>query len=170
MLFMSSPRTSPRYLGSQKIKKNQAASVTNFAPINTHNCGNLNKCNQRICGPGTSTGLVLFEGNRTALSGLRYVMSQIAAQMNPMPPVMKNTGRQPQRVTIRASKGGATTAPMLEPELKTPKAKERSFLGNHSATALAEPGNPPPSPIPRRNLQIPRPASDVTVPVRKLAA
>ncbi|MNN94393.1 hypothetical protein D3C81_2130060 [compost metagenome] len=40
-------------------------------------------------------------------------------------------------------------APILVPALNRPVAKARSFLGNHSATALMPPGKPPASPTPR---------------------
>src|SRR5215475_2017248 len=71
---------------------------------------------------------------------------------------------------ISAINGGARTAPRLDPVLKMPKAKDRSFGGNHSATALPDPGNPPPSPMPSRNRYTPRPITVATVPCRKLAA
>ena len=51
--------------------------------------------------------------------------------------------------------GGATTAPMVAPLLNTAMAKARSRTGNHSATALAAPGQFPASPIPRRNRKAP---------------
>src|SRR4026209_34575 len=94
----------------------------------------------------------------------------MAAQTKPRLPVMKKTQRQFSCVTISARSGGATTAPMLEPVLKIPKASERSRGGNHSATALPEPGNPPPSPIPRRNRKAPKPKTEETRPVQKFAA
>jgi hypothetical protein len=62
------------------------------------------------------------------------------------------------------------TAPTLDPVLKIPNAIARSFAGNHSATTLPEPGNPPPSPIPNRKRQVPIPSTEDTVPVRTFAA
>src|SRR4030095_6824264 len=47
--------------------------------------------------------------------------------------------------------GGATTAPTAVPALMMPIARDRSFAGNHSATAFVAAGNPPPSPTPSRN-------------------
>src|SRR6266851_6036666 len=38
MALMSRWRTSPKYFGSQKMKKYQAESVRNFAAINPHTC------------------------------------------------------------------------------------------------------------------------------------
>src|SRR5687768_12697186 len=83
---------------------------------------------------------------------------------------MKNTQRQPSDETINAISGGAITAPTLEPVLKIPNAIARSRGGNHSATTLPDPGNPPPSPIPSRKRYTPSPRTDVAVPVKKLAA
>src|SRR5687768_10297704 len=94
----------------------------------------------------------------------------MAAQMKPIAPVMKKTQRQLRFKTIMAMSGGAMTAPRAEPVLKMPKATERSLGGNHSATALPEPGKPPPSPMPRRKRQAPKPATLETRPVAKLAA
>src|ERR1051326_1990244 len=87
-----------------------------------------------------------------------------------MLPVIKKTHRHPSRETISAIKGGAITAPTLEPVLKRPNASERSLDGNHSATALPEPGNPPPSPRPRGKRKTPTPITEETVRVKKLAA
>ena len=49
---------------------------------------------------------------------------------------------------IQGTTSGVTSAPMLVPELKMPVARARSFLGNHSATALIEAGKLPASPSP----------------------
>ena len=43
---------------------------------------------------------------------------------------------------------GAAIAPTVDPELKIPIAKARSFLGNHSATVLTEAGKFADSPKP----------------------
>src|SRR4051812_4053275 len=93
----------------------------------------------------------------------------MATQTNPAPPVRKKTQRQPSVVTISAMRGGATTAPSDDPVLKIPNASARSRVGNHSATALPEPGNPPPSPMPSRKRNTPRPSTDDAVPVSKFA-
>ncbi len=71
---------------------------------------------------------------------------------------------------IAATRGGATIAPRLEPALKIPKAKERSFAEKHSETALAEAGNPPPSPNPKRRRAKPRPVTLETRPWSAVAA
>src|SRR5262245_41973908 len=94
----------------------------------------------------------------------------MSAHKNPTPPVMKNTQRHPSAPTMSAMSGGATTAPTAEPVLKIPNASERSRGGNHSATALPEPGKPPPSPMPSRKRHTPMPSTDDTMPVRALAA
>src|SRR4051794_14903819 len=93
----------------------------------------------------------------------------MAHHRNPAPPVMKKTQRQPSVVTISAMSGGARTAPRADPELKIPNASARSLGGNHSATALPEPGNPPPSPMPSRKRNTPRPSTDDAVPVSRFA-
>src|ERR1035437_7002644 len=90
--------------------------------------------------------------------------------MNPNAPVIKNTHRQLDRSTMAAISGGAMTAPRLEPVLKMPNANDRSLAGNHSETALAEPGNPPPSPRPSRKRAAPRPNTPLTAPCIRLAA
>src|SRR3989442_4388133 len=84
--------------------------------------------------------------------------------MKPRIPVIKKTQRQFSPSTIAAIIGGAMTAPTLEPVLKMPKAKDRSFGGNHSETALAEPGKPPPSPRPSMKRKTPNPKTVDTVP------
>jgi hypothetical protein len=62
------------------------------------------------------------------------------------------------------------TAPIAEPVLNNPNAIARSFTGNHSAAALPEPGNPPPSPIPSKKRDTPNPRTEETVPVMQFAA
>ena len=56
---------------------------------------------------------------------------------------------------MNAMRGGATTAPTLDPVLTMPKARARSSGGNHSEIAFDEQGNPPPSPRPSRNRAMP---------------
>src|SRR5215831_11566976 len=63
----------------------------------------------------------------------------------------------------RVSKGttsGVMIAPTFVPELKTPVASARSFLGNHSATALIEAGKLPDSPIPSKKRAKPKPKTE----------
>ena len=50
--------------------------------------------------------------------------------------------------------GYATIPPTAAPELNMPWAKARSFVGNHSALALAAPGQLPASAIPKMDLNI----------------
>src|SRR5256885_987979 len=71
------------------------------------------------------------------------------SQMNPSAPVRRNAERHPQCEAMRGAISGVTIAPTLVPALKMPVAKERSFLGNHSATHLMLAGNTPASPNPR---------------------
>src|ERR1700719_1548167 len=70
------------------------------------------------------------------------------SQTNPSAPVRRNAERQPQCEAMRGAISGATIAPTLVPALKIPVAKERSFLGNHSATHLMLAGKTPASPKP----------------------
>ena len=49
---------------------------------------------------------------------------------------------------IQGTAIGASSAPTFVPELKMPVASARSFLGNHSATALIDAGKLPASPSP----------------------
>ena len=53
-------------------------------------------------------------------------------------------------MVIHGTTSGATTAPMLVPELKMPVASARSRFGNHSATVLIAAGKLPASPMPER--------------------
>ena len=63
----------------------------------------------------------------------------------------KKTQRQSAALSTSAISGGATTMPTAVPALMMPMAVERSFTGNHSATARVAAGKPPPSPMPSRN-------------------
>ena len=71
--------------------------------------------------------------------------------ISPMTPERKNTHRQFSVASVTAISGGASRLPPPCPALMMPIAVERSWAGNHSATALVAAGKPPPSPIPRRN-------------------
>src|SRR5260370_23957738 len=88
-----------------------------------------------------------------------YSFHHNASHTRPASPAARKRARQPEVRMIAATRGGATIAPRLEPALKIPKAKERSFAEKHSETALAEAGNPPPSPNPKRRRAKPRPAT-----------
>jgi len=57
---------------------------------------------------------------------------------------------QPRRSAVNAIRGGAISAPVLDPALKIPIALPRSFAGNHSDIALVAAGQLPASPTPRR--------------------
>src|SRR6185503_1678520 len=158
---MARCRTSPRYLGSQKMKKYHAASVRNLAVMRPRTWRNVKSLSHGIRREaGLSTALPgaagfnslagaawLIEAAMNAFSsgvmnrfvaGGRYSLSQIHAQRNPMAPVMKKTQRQPSLSAMNAISGGATTAPRLAPVLKSPNAIARSRAGNHSATVLPE--------------------------------
>jgi len=71
--------------------------------------------------------------------------------------------RQSSHNTMAGTRIGVTIAPILPPELKMPVASARSFLGNHSATALVPAGNAPPSPTPSTTRETMKP---VTAPAR----
>jgi hypothetical protein len=62
-----------------------------------------------------------------------------------------NAHSHPQVNVIHGTAIGASSAPTFVPELKRPVASARSFLGNHSATALIEAGKLPASPSPSAN-------------------
>ena len=55
-------------------------------------------------------------------------------------------------------------APMFAPELKRPVARARSLLGNHSATVLMQAGKLAASPRPRKNIAIPKVATETAPP------
>src|SRR6266700_992892 len=64
-------------------------------------------------------------------------------------------------MALRATNaGGPIIDATFEPALKTPVAKARSFLGNHSATALMAAGKLPASPRPSMLLQKPSPTTE----------
>ena len=74
----------------------------------------------------------------------------------PMPvfaPVMTNVGRQPQLMASQAISGGDRAPPTAAPVLKIPMPSARSLAGNHSAIALAAPGQLPASPNPSTKRQ-----------------
>src|SRR5262245_48786835 len=81
-------------------------------------------------------------------------------QRKPNAPVATNAHRQPYATVIQGTTRGATTAPILVPALKIPVANARSFLGNHSATALIDAGKLPDSPIPRAKRAAPKPNTE----------
>ena len=62
----------------------------------------------------------------------------------------------PHLAAISGTQIGATTAPMLVPELKMPTASARSLFGNHSATVLIDAGKFAASPTPSRKRTKPK--------------
>ena len=67
--------------------------------------------------------------------------ARTASQTKPSAPVATNAPRHPKACRCRnGTTAGTTMAPMLAPELKTPVARARSLLGNHSATVLMQAG------------------------------
>ena len=71
-----------------------------------------------------------------------------------------NAQYQPYASVIHGTMSGATTAPMLVPELKMPVANARSRFGNHSATTLIDAGKFPASPMPSANRAAMKPATE----------
>ena len=55
--------------------------------------------------------------------------------------------RQPSVTAMIGTTSGVRIAPTLDPALKMPMARARSFLGNHSLVAAIAAGNVPASPI-----------------------
>src|SRR5687768_4362787 len=66
---------------------------------------------------------------------------------------MTNVGRQPQLEASQAMSGGDKAPPTAAPVLKMPMPSARSRAGNHSAMALAAPGQLPASPKPSTKRQ-----------------
>src|SRR5688572_11971018 len=89
-------------------------------------------------------------------------MIQKISQIKPIAPVQINACLHPNAPNIHGTITGAITAPILVPELNMPVASARSFLGNHSATALIAVGKLPASLIPRKALTAPNPNVDFT--------
>src|SRR5215471_10567843 len=87
--------------------------------------------------------------------------SQATSHRKPSAPVATNATRHPYVAVTHATRGGVTIAPAFVPELKIPVAKARSFLGNHSATALIEAGKLPDSPNPKAKRATPKPKTDL---------
>src|SRR5271170_1657341 len=61
---------------------------------------------------------------------------------------------QPQATAMAGTTKGAIMAPTLEPQLKRPVARARSFLGNHSATVAMAAGKLAASERPRKIRQM----------------
>src|ERR1700735_4389043 len=80
------------------------------------------------------------------------------SQIKPSAPMMIKAICQPYEARSRGTMIGATTAPMLAPELKMPVASALSFFGNHSATDLIAEGKLPDSPTPRPERAIVKPS------------
>src|SRR5260370_37566081 len=72
--------------------------------------------------------------------GLRYTASQRSSQRNPGEPVVMKAHCQPHLSAIQGTSRGVRIAPVFVPALKKRVARARSFLVNHSATALMAPG------------------------------
>src|SRR5688572_20047779 len=89
-------------------------------------------------------------------------MSQKISHTKPIAPVHMNACLHPYKPNIQGTTTGAITAPIFVPELNIPVASARSFLGNHSATALIAVGKFPASLIPRNALTAPNPNVDFT--------
>jgi hypothetical protein len=70
--------------------------------------------------------------------------------------MIKKVYCQPKCNPRKAISGGATMAPTAAPLLNKPMAVERSSGGNHSPASLIPAGQLPASPIPSKNLQIPK--------------
>ena len=85
-------------------------------------------------------------------SGTKYESRHHAVHRRPSAPEIAKIQRQFAQLRMTAISGGAMTAPTDVPALIMPIAVERSSVGNHSATARVAAGNPPPSPMPSRNL------------------
>src|ERR1700761_6835678 len=82
---------------------------------------------------------------------------QNISQIKPSAPVRIKAICQPYAARINGTAIGATTAPILAPELKIPVASARSRLGNHSATDLMAAGKFPDSPNPNPDRAIVKP-------------
>src|ERR1041385_601201 len=95
-------------------------------------------------------------------------MRQTPSHRNPSVPMIMNAGRQPPKYLYRPITSiGAIAPPIEEPLSNRATAQPRSFLGNHSATALVAAGQLADSPAPSRKrkkakLRSP-PASDVSM-------
>ena len=77
-----------------------------------------------------------------------------------MAPMTMKAACQPHSAAIHGTLRGASTAPMLAPELKMPVANERSRLGKYSAVALIAAGKLPASPIASSARASMKPATD----------
>ena len=75
-------------------------------------------------------------------------------------PVKTKAAGQPNVTVTQGTTAGATTAPMLAPELKMPVARALSLLGNHSATVFMAEGKFPASARPKEALATPNPKAD----------
>ena len=72
-----------------------------------------------------------------------------------------NAYRQPKYTVTNDTITGVINAPTFDPELNHPVASARSFFGNHSETDFTAAGKLADSPIPRKNLANPNPATDL---------
>src|SRR5678816_554670 len=69
-------------------------------------------------------------------------------QRRTSPPVTRNAARQPKWSVRMGTDSAATMTPTLDPLLKIPVAKDRSFCGNQSATVRMAVGKFAASPAP----------------------
>src|SRR5690349_9978945 len=83
---------------------------------------------------------------------------------------MKNDVRQGQDVSIQASNGNETAAPIREPEKRTPLALPRSSIGSQLQMARALPGNAPASAIPKTRRMATRETKLHAAPVSAVSA
>jgi hypothetical protein len=88
----------------------------------------------------SSGEVALLVGDPPAAVGGLIEKSHAEAHRNPSPPVRKKTQRQPIRSMMKLVIGLMATAPRPEPALTGRTRANRSRGGNHSATALPEPG------------------------------
>src|SRR4029077_9992871 len=154
MPFKSNFRFLLKKSGIQNKYTHQIGSVKNFPRPTAQACRSLTRVRHGTGGLAGSEGSLLISANslgETSLlsSGRRYRANQAATHRKPIAPVPMKAIRHPNRDVSHRTTMGVTIAPTFVPELKMPGAIARSFFGNHSATALIEPGKLPASPMPR---------------------
>src|ERR1700682_431513 len=99
--------------------------------MNAHVCRYPKRLTQGTRGRSTDVPLT---------GGFLYSGIQSRSQRRPRPPVATNAHCHPHRRAIHGTTSGVRMAPVFVPALKIPVASARSLWGNHSATALMEPG------------------------------
>src|SRR5213076_2596986 len=136
-----------RALDSHPPPTEPTSATTYTTTSGSATCASLNPC-RRIHGTrafsGSDGSLRMCASSsletRGFDSGLRYRASQRRSQKNPSEPVAMKAHCQPHVSAIQGTRRGVIIAPVFVPALKIPVASARSFLGNHSATALMAPG------------------------------